>query len=140
MRLRRCDRLPDVDANLHAQLARDTDDDADVLPDLLRIDVNGTDDADALPRGDLLGHGRADWAQTNVKDADHGAIMVRACRERSYNSLTTSGLLMHTLRPFAAALLLCGPIVAPLPARQQTPVEQPPADEATSARAIGAVV
>ena len=45
---------------------------------------------------------------------------------------------MHTLRPFAAALLLCGAIVVALTARQQTPVEHPPAAGATSAGPIPA--
>ncbi|HVQ14372.1 MAG TPA: hypothetical protein VMS40_12310, partial [Vicinamibacterales bacterium] len=45
---------------------------------------------------------------------------------------------MHTLRPFAAALLLCGAIVVALTARQQTPVEQPAASGATSANALAA--
>src|SRR5262245_30502598 len=37
---------------------------------------------------------------------------------------------MHTLRPFAAALLLCVAIVVAVTARQQTPVEQAPASAA----------
>jgi len=45
---------------------------------------------------------------------------------------------MHTLRPFAAALLLCGAILVALTAQQQTPVEQPAASGATSANAIPA--
>lgn len=45
---------------------------------------------------------------------------------------------MHTLRPFAAALLLCGAIVVALPARQQTPIEQAPTTEAASAIAAPA--
>jgi hypothetical protein len=40
---------------------------------------------------------------------------------------------MHTLRPFAAAILLCGAIVVALTARQQTPVEQAPAPGTASA-------
>ena len=39
---------------------------------------------------------------------------------------------MHTLRPFAAAILLCGAIVVAVTARQQPPVEQPSAGSPTS--------
>ena len=39
---------------------------------------------------------------------------------------------MHTLRPFAAAILLCGAIVVAVTARQQPPVEQPSAGGPTS--------
>ena len=39
---------------------------------------------------------------------------------------------MHTLRPFAAAILLCGAIVVAVTARQQPPVEQPSARGPTS--------
>jgi hypothetical protein len=41
--------------------------------------------------------------------------------------------LMHTPRPFAAALLLCGAIVVALTARQPPPVEQAPPSAAASA-------
>ncbi|HVQ12643.1 MAG TPA: hypothetical protein VMS40_03595, partial [Vicinamibacterales bacterium] len=43
---------------------------------------------------------------------------------------------MHTSRPFAAAILLCGAIVVALTARQQTPVEQTPASGAASATTV----
>ena len=39
---------------------------------------------------------------------------------------------MHTRRPFAAAILLCGAIVVDVTARQQPPVEQPSAGGPTS--------
>ena len=88
----RFDRLADVDAHFHAQLASSVDNGTDVLPDLERIDVDSADDPKAFARGDLLCHGGTNRSETDVEDADHGRIIgtkaakVRGCAGARWRS------------------------------------------------------
>ena len=84
--------FPMSDADLHAQLRPSPIDVADVLPDLLRIDVDGADDAEALREATCRATAAPIGSETDMHHANHGVIMVRACRERSCNSRHNVGV------------------------------------------------